>query len=167
MLTLRKYLFDLNEADKDMFLNLYLDTLEDSFFTGWDRFYHGQITVDKPWYGHVHRKQKQFKIARAGTGVFKSGFSVLEITGKETTDEQSQRRLNVRIGLPVQAMIAAIAITTLVAVFSVYFFQDIVAWSVVAMFIIVQVLLLIADLNKTDDKFQEYLEHIRNAVPHE
>jgi hypothetical protein len=167
MLTLRKYSIGMTEEDKDLFLTLYLDTLEDSFFTGWDRFYHGQISIDKPWFGQVSRKQKHFKIFRAGTGILKSGLSMLEVTGKETEEDGMRRRLDVRISLSARMLITLVLFTLFVSLFAFQFLPAIWSSALLGLVVAIEVWAVIADLRKTDRRFRAYLAHVRNAVAYE
>jgi hypothetical protein len=88
MLTLRR--FSINYSDnqyKDLLVHFYLDTEKLGYFSSWDRFFRGELIIKKSWIGKVDKDRNEFKVMRTRTGLFKTGFSMLEVCGRLTKDK--------------------------------------------------------------------------------
>jgi hypothetical protein len=159
MLTLRRHSIKLSDTvDKNLFVHFYLDTEELGYLSSWDRFFRGELIIQKPWIGKVNRSKKEFKIRRAGTGIFKTGISAIEIHGK-LIEAKGQRTIDIKMRPVWYAPHGLLWIAVFFGLITWSNFNDIFSWAILAAYFMLQVLFLALDLHKTDEKILEYLSH--------
>ena len=164
MLTLRRQSIDTTDKDKNLFVNLRLDTESRGYFSGFDRFFRGEIKIKKPWTGEVNTNERKFKIIRTRTGILRTNLSSIIITGNEIKDG-TQIKIELRFGTAWYTTISFILGTIFLVTIATFYFKDIWGWLLVSSLWTIQVLLYIVDLNKTEDRFKQYLEEMRSNAP--
>lgn len=155
MFTLKRYLI---ENDDDIFLHISLDTEPRGSSSGLDRYFRGEIIIEKSWIGHVNRKRNEFRITRTKLGLLKTGISMIEICGQLTKD---QKKIEITLRPTWLTIVNVIAGLLLPGFIVINFFNDVVGWTVFTGLITILILLLILDLRKTEEKFIDYLNQIK------
>jgi hypothetical protein len=152
MLTFKKCFVE-NKADT--LLQFSLDTDELSYLSNMDRFFQAGQSLNKPWLGSVDRKRKEFRIMRTGSALFRTG---IQINGRVTSD---QKEIEIKFKLAWVATVALIWISIFLSIIVFNFFNNAVGWVILVCFSALQVLLLLVDFRKTEEKFLEYIEQIK------
>ena len=130
MLTLRRQSIETTDKDRNLFINLHLDTELMGYFSGLDRFFRGEIKIIKPWTGEVNTSEKRFKIKRSRTGFLKTNVSSIIIDGNETVNG-TQRKIDLRFGTAWSTNIGFILGTLFLIAMATFYFEDIWGWLLV------------------------------------
>jgi len=162
MLTLRRHSINFSDkADKDLFVHFYLDTEKRGYFSSWDRIFRGEFIIRKPWIGKVDKEKKEFKVLRTRTGLFKAGISALEICGKLTDD----KKIEIKIRPVWYAALSLLWGTAIMTTIVFNYFNDIFGWTILLCILSLQILLMILDLRKTDERIVAYIDQLRSNAP--
>jgi hypothetical protein len=164
MITLRRQLIETTDQDKDLFINLDLDTELMGYYSGFDRFFKGEFKITKPWTGQVNTNEKSFKIIRTRTGILRTNRSSIIVTGNEIKDG-TQIKIELRFGTAWYTPISFIIGTIFFIAIATFYFQEIWGWLLVSSIWTLQILLFIVDLNKTDDRLKQYIDELRSNDP--
>jgi hypothetical protein len=164
MFTLRRQSIDTTDKDKNLFVNLHLDTESRGYFSGFDRFFRGEIKTKKLWTGEVNTNERKFKIIRTRTGILGTNISSIIVTGNEIKDGP-QMKIELRFGTAWYTLISFILGTIFLIAIATYYFQDMWGWILVLSIWILQILLFVVDLNKTDDRLKLYIDELRSKAP--
>ena len=160
MITLRRQTFELPDNGDTLLTHLRLDSDKATFRLG-DFFSASKLNVEieKPWLGEI--TADRFRIVRTRLGLFKSKFSRIMVKGQITGD-QAQRILKLEIGVPEHVIFnftwGSIALTAFIA----FATRDIFWTLLLATGILtIELLMIIVDLNNTENKFTDYLERVK------
>jgi len=162
MLTLRRHSIDFADGeDKQLFVHFCLDTETQGYFSSWDRLFRGEVFIKKPWIGKVNTDKNEFKVIRTRTGLLKIGVSALEICGKLTED----KKIKIKIRPVWYATLSLLWGTTFMTTIVFNYFNDIFGWAVLLSILTLQILLMLLDLRKTDERILDYIDAIRSNAP--
>ena len=120
-----------------------------------DYFIRWQIEMDKPWIGEV--KKREFKVIRTRAGLFKLNFSTILVVGQIKNDEK-RGIIELRLGLPGYTVISFLCATILLVALTIFYFQDIWGLIITISLLTIQTMLIVADMNKTENMLVDYLE---------
>jgi hypothetical protein len=163
MLTLKRFFIKYPESDKDLFVNFCLDTENSGYFSNLNRiFIREELIIQKPWIGKVDKERNEFKVMRTGTGIFKTGVSALEVFGR-LTERKSGKGIEIIIKPIWYVALSFVWVTIFLSIFIVNYLNDITGWAILLCILIIQVLFLVLDLNKTVDKIRDYIDHVRST----
>jgi hypothetical protein len=97
MLTLRRTSINLTEKESDQFfVRLSLDTEPFGYGSSLDRFFRGELIIEKPWAGEVSKDKTKFRVRRTRTGIFRTGVSMVEICGNLKLSS-NQRTIEIKL----------------------------------------------------------------------
>lgn len=164
MLTLRKLTYEVTDNGDNFWTHLKLDTKRMSFYFA-DFWWSNRILVDKPWVGEINNEN--FKIIGARAGLLKINPSTILVTGR-ISRLQSKTQIRLSFGLPgYLILILMFEALFLTLVFldpppTDFLFVDI--WGLLAL-VLVQLLFILFDLSKTEDRIVKYFEADESNVP--
>jgi hypothetical protein len=161
MLTFKRQLIEIGEENKNLFINLHLDTHKTGYLSSWDRFFKGDVTNSKPWIGEVETNEKKFKIAQTKAGILGSPISSIVIVGQEINDGII-KKLKLAYGFSWFTTFNALIFTFLLSITVFLFLQDIWGWLIFFSVGTILTLLVILNLNKAEEGFHEYLDSRRS-----
>jgi hypothetical protein len=134
------------------------------------RFRHGDfftapklnIEIEKPWLAEI--KANEFKIIRTKLGLFKMSFSRIMVRGQIEGD--SSKTIKLEIGIAGYAIfnftLSSIALTLFLGLAT----KDLVLTLLLATgFLTIELLMLIVELNNTENKFMDYFEQVKSNEP--
>jgi hypothetical protein len=124
-------------------------------------FIREELLIQKPWIGTVDKERNEFKVRRTRTGIFKTGISSLEVIGR-STEYESRKGIEIEIKPVWYVALGSVWVTIFLSIFIINYFNDIAGWGILFGFLLIQVLALILDLNKTEDKIRNYINHVRS-----
>jgi hypothetical protein len=160
MLILRRSLLFLGENENKLLLNLKLDTVAWGWTASLNRFFKGEFIWQKPWIGVVHLPTGKFEIQRTGTGLLRSNISFIQIKGRVIADGL-QEKIELKFGTPWYGTLNFIGLLLFVGV-AIFLIEENWVSVIILSLLAIQILLLLVELNTTENKFLEYLE--KNGV---
>jgi hypothetical protein len=86
---------------------------------------------------------------------------MIEIYGK-LKDDKREKTIEIKMRPVWYVTISLLGLTTFLLIVTWTYFNDIFGWTILSGFLILQILFLLLDLNKTDEKFTEYLDRTRS-----
>lgn len=158
MLTIKRYTIDNNE---NLLLQISLDTEPSGYFASMSTFLRDEPLITKPWIGEVDRKRNQFKIMRTKRGLLKTRISMTQICGQLTQDK---KKIEIKFRLAWYVALTLMWGACCIGFVVYNFFNDFVGWTVFLALVVVQLLFSNLDFRKTEEKFMEYIDHIRSNV---
>jgi len=156
MLTFKKYLID---NEDDTILQFSLDTDKLGYLAAWDRFFQGELILQKPWIGKVDNKKNEFKIRRTRVGPFKLGVSMTQISGRVTED---QAKIEIKFKPIWYVTLSLVWVATFLGIIVANHFNDIFGWTTLLCIMTIQILILILDFRKTEERFIDYINRLRS-----
>lgn len=161
MLTLKRNSIEITDKESDkFFVRLSLDTEPFGYGAGLDRFFRGELIIEKPWTGSVSRDKTKFKVRRTRTGIFNTGVSMLEICGELTLTKHG-RTIETKIRPVWYVTLSFIWVTAFLSIVTWNLFNDVTGWAVCISIVILQILFLVLDLNKTDERLINYIDQCK------
>jgi hypothetical protein len=162
MLTLKRIFIKYLESDKDFFVHFYFDTETSGYFSNLNRiFIREELIIQKPWIGKVDKERNKFKVRRTRTGIFKTGISGLEVFGR-LTEREIGKGIEITIKPIWYVALSFVWATILLSTFVINYLNDIAGWAILLCILIIQVLFMILDLNKTEDEIRNYMDQVRS-----
>ena len=160
MLTLRRHFIILSDNERIKLLtSLNLDTERTGYLSGLDKIFKGQLKIEKPWIGEVKKDKLNFCIKRAQVGLLNNQLSAIILNGDEVID-QGTRRVRIHFGLSLQILILFFIMSGFILTLTYLNARDAWDWLIGIFFWTIQPLIYLIDLNKTDDKFTEYVSSV-------
>ena len=161
MLTLKRHSIKVTDKEGDkLFVHLSLDTEPSGYLSSWDRFSKGELAIEKPWIGNVSKDLTEFKVRRTKAGVFKSRVSMFEICGRLIVNN-NERTIEIKIRPVWYVALSLVWVSAFLAMITFNFFNDSVGWTICISIVVLQILFLILDLNKTDERLNDYLDQFK------
>jgi hypothetical protein len=164
MLTLNKTIFELGENENRLFSHLYLDTDASGMTSDSDTIFRGQFAIKKAWFGEVRLNNNTFELVRTRTGLFRMNISAITIKGTRKKDGK-RGQYEVRYMLTLRTIINLLLMTLFFGSIELYSSYDFWVSMLVSLLWTLQILFLIVDLNKTEEKFGNYLEQTIGNAP--
>jgi hypothetical protein len=160
MLVLRKRLLDFETEWNSFFIHLNFDTHPSGYFSAIWRFSNGEFSNSEPWIGKVSIAKKKFEISRTGVGTFKQNVSSIVIRGEEVI-QGNRKMLKLRFGVSSGYLILSLFSLIFLSILMVTLFQDVWGLAMMLCIVVLNVLLTILELNKSEGYMTDYLNSIK------
>lgn len=162
MLPIKRFFIKYPESDKDLFVHFYLDTEKSGYFSNLNRiFIREELIIQKPWIGKVDKERNEFRVMRTRTGLFKTGISGLEVRGR-LNEHEGGKGIEITIRPIWYVALSFVWVTIFLSIFIINYLNDIAGWAILLCILTIQILFLVLDLNKTEDKIRNYIDHVRS-----
>ena len=159
MLRLRQRSLETNDRIKNLFNYLRLDTDRLDYGLIFDRIFLGEEPTEKLWAGRVNIKEKQFKIIRTKSDILKTDISSIIILGKERT-EGNKKKIEITFGVSWKQTAFFLLIATSLMLTARFYFPNFFNWGTLLTILGIQTGLILIELKKTADMFEEYLNYL-------
>jgi len=160
MLRLRHRSFEINDRIINLFNYLRVDTDRLDYGLIFDRIFLGEeVRSEKLWAGMVNPKEKNFKIVRTKSDLLKTDISSVIIKGKETT-EGNKKQIEITFGVSWKQTLFFLAITIGLMLAARLYLPQLFNWGTLASLLLIQTVLIMMELKKTADMFDEYVSYL-------
>ncbi|NOS92972.1 MAG: hypothetical protein HOP30_13695 [Cyclobacteriaceae bacterium] len=163
MLLIRKQFIDIETVHKDIFVHFNFDTNRLGFINNFKRAFKNEMINSKPWVGEVNIYKKKFEISRTGVGTFKSNVSSIVIRGEEVM-QGNRKQLKLSYGVSNLSFIFSLFSLIPFTIFMVILLQGLWGLAVMLCIVIVNVLLTILEVNKSEAYMTDYLNSLISTL---
>jgi hypothetical protein len=163
MIVFKKTFLTLTEQQqKNLLINLKLDTVKPTYSSSLMRFFNGEIVMKERWLGEVRHDKLIFKIRRVKRRFLGTNFSTTTISAKPGT---SNGTVEIKFGLVWRDLFAFVGVTTFIGILVALNGVDAWDWLIGIAIFTLMILFNALDFRKTEEAFREYLEKV-NIPPY-
>ena len=164
MLRLRQRSLEINDRISNLFNNLRLDTDPMDYELMFDRIFLGEETrIEKQWAGKVNIKEKNFKVVRTKSDLLRTDISSVIIKGEEKL-KGDRKQIAITFGVSWKQTLFFVVITIAVMLAARLYFPDFFNWGTLLTILSVQAALILIELKKTTDMFDEYVDYLNKDL---
>ena len=162
MINIRHQTIDLPSNGLEILTFIRLNTTDFRWIFG-NSYYFYYDKIDKPWFGKLSVKEREFEIRRNGLGLYIDKLSAIIVEG-ELTEKNGNYKLNVRYNLSFFRTICFMGLLLLLLA-SPFLDEGLSGILVPIGLLILLSLLTIRDFKMTEKKFSEFIERLQSNQP--
>jgi len=162
MINIRQQTIDLPANGLEILTIIRQDTTDFRWLFGNQYFFHYD-KIDKPWFGKISIKEREFEIRRNGLGYYIDRLSAIIVEGT-ITEENKSFKLQVIYNLSTLRTLTFIGVALLLLV-SPFLEKGISGILGPIIMLILLSMLTIRDFKRTEKQFNEFIESVRSNAP--